>query len=316
MHPLPKELTGRAFTAAEALRGGVPRERLRRKDIVALGAGVYAVRVFVARRTPRETLQLKAAALLRERPDAWLSHSSAAQIHGLWLPNRLLTDHRLHLSHAPEPGLWTRRQGVCGHRVSAGAQNVTTRGGVRVSSPGRTWLDLASLCSVRELIILGDQLVRLPYQRFESRREPHTTPEELAALVDRSRGVPGRRRCLAALTWVRVGADSIQETLLRLALIRAGLPEPELQVPAQPGHRWSPRADLGYPVRKIAIQYEGDTHFTPQQQRADQRRDNIFLAEGWKVLRFNSEDSREGFQRAAAQVRAALGGLGRNSAPQ
>ncbi|WP_133725635.1 hypothetical protein [Nesterenkonia aurantiaca] len=307
MHTLPKELTGRAFTAAEALRGGVPRERLRRKDIVALGAGVYAVQVLIAQRTPRETLQLKAAALLRERPDAWLSHSSAAQIHGLWLPDRLLTDHRLYLSHAPEPGLWTRRQGVCGHRVALRPQDVTTRGSLRLSTPGRTWLDVAPLCNERELIILGDQLVRPPYQRFEGRREPHAALEELAALLDRSRGVPGRRRCLVALTWVRVGADSIQETLLRLALIRAGLPEPELQVPAQPGYRWSPRADLGYPAPKIAIQYEGDTHFTPQQQRADQRRDNIFLAEGWRVLRFNSEDSREGFQRAVAQVRAALG---------
>lgn len=176
-----------------------------------------------------------------------------------------------------------------------------------MSSPARTWLDVASLCSVRELIILGDQLVRPPYPRFEARTAPHATPEALAALLGRSRGAPGRRRCLAALTWVRVGADSVQETLLRLVLIQAGLPEPELQVPAQPGFRWSPRADLGYPALKIAIQYEGDTHFTPQQQRADQRRDNIFLAEGWRVLRFNSEDSREGFQRAAAQVRAALG---------
>ncbi|WP_106122304.1 endonuclease domain-containing protein [Nesterenkonia sandarakina] len=63
---------------------------------------------------------------------------------------------------------------------------------------------------------------------------------------------------------------------------------------------------MAYQAWKIAIQYEGDTHFTPEQQRADQRRDNIFIAEGWRVLRFNAEDAREGFQRAVAQVRAAL----------
>lgn len=306
MHALPKELTAHAFTAAEALRWGVPRERLRRRDVVALGSGVYAVQALADRHSPCATLRLKADALLRERPDAWASHSTAAQVHGLWLPGRLLRDHRLHLSHALEPDSYTRRQGVCGHRVALRPQDVTTREGLRLSTPARTWLDLASLCSVRELIIMGDQLVRHPYPRFEGRTAPHATRGELRVLLEESRGVPGRRRCLTALEWIRVGADSVQETLLRLALIRAGLPEPELQVPAKPQSRWSPHADLAYPAWKIAIQYEGDTHFTREQQRADQRRDNIFIAEGWRVLRFNAEDAREGFQRAVAQVRAAL----------
>ncbi|GAA1149479.1 hypothetical protein GCM10009672_22230 [Nesterenkonia lutea] len=157
-----------------------------------------------------------------------------------------------------------------------------------------------------ELIILGDQLVRRPYPKFDGRSKAHATIQELQALLDHSHGAPGRRRCLAALGSIRMGSDSVQETLLRLALVRAGLPEPELQVPAQPGRRSSPRADLGYPAWKIAIQYEGDTHFTPVQQRADQRRDNVFLAAGWLVLRFNLEDSREGFAQAAEQVRAAI----------
>lgn len=306
MQALPPELTGQAFTAGSAQRAGVTRARLQRGDILALGSGVYAPKALAESTSAREKLQLKAHALLQDWPDAWVSHASAALLHGFWLPQRLIDDPDLHLSHPGQTQAWVRRRGVCGHRVSARAQDVIAHRGLRVSSPMRTWLDVAGLCSVRELIIIGDQLVRSPYPRFESRTEPHATIEELATLLDQCRGVPGRRRCLTALTEVRVGADSVQETLLRLALIRAGLPEPELQVPAQPGIRWSPCADLGYPALKLAIQYEGDTHFTPQQQRADQRRDNIFLAEGWRVLRFNSDDSREGFQRAAAQVRSAL----------
>lgn len=306
MHVLPQQLTERAFTAAEALRQGVPRDRLRRKDVVALGVGVYAVRALAEGRTPLELLQLQAGALLQQWPDAWVSHASAANLHGLWLPQRLLDDPSVHLSHPARAHTWVRRHGICGHRVSLRPQDVVARGGLRLSTPARTWLDVAGLCSVRELIIMGDQLVRHPYPRFEGRRVPHSTVEDLGELLTETPGAPGRRRCLAALQWTRVGADSVQETLLRLALIRAGLPEPELQVPAQPGFRWSPCADLGYRASKVAIQYEGDTHFTPERQRADQRRDNVFLAEGWRVLRFNSEDSREGFQRAVAQVRAAL----------
>ncbi len=306
MDVLPPQLTRRAFTAAEAFREGIPRERLRRRDILALGSGVHVARALAECLTPGETLEMKAEALLRDRPEMWVSHTTAAEIHGLWLPDRFLRDGRLHLTHPARPDVWPRRKGVCGHRVSLRPQDVVTRGALRVTTPARTWLDLARDCTVRDLIIIGDQLVRQPYPRFEGRVEPHATVAELRHLLEESPGTPGRRRCLTALPWVRVGADSVQETLLRLALIRAGLPEPELQVPAQPGFRWSPRADLGYPALKIAIQYDGETHFTPNQQRADQRRDNVFLAEGWRVLRFNQDDSREGFQRAVVQVRAAL----------
>lgn len=307
MRALPQELTGQAFTAGAAQRAGLSRARLQRGDIIALGSGVYAPKALAQNGSTRQKLQLKGAALLQEWPEAWVSHASAAHLHGLWLPQRLLDDPSVHISHPADARAWARRRGVCGHRVSFRTQDIVDCDGLKVSSPARTWLDVARLCSARELIMLGDQLVRHPYPRFDGRTEPHATVAELAALLDHSRGTPGRRRCLTALQWIRVGADSVQETLLRLALVRAGLPEPELQVPAQPEFRWSPRADLGYPALKLAIQYEGDTHFTPQQQRADQRRDNVFLGEGWRVLRFNSEDSREGFQRAVVQVRAALG---------
>lgn len=236
----------------------------------------------------------------------WVSHNTAAEIYGLWLPDRLAMDERIHLSHPASPDLWTRREGVGGHRVLVRPQDVMQRGNLRMSSPARTWLDLGRLCTVRELIILGDQLVRHPRPRFDGRFAPHATLLELQTLLEESPGTPGRRRCLVALQWIRVGADSVQETLLRLALIRAGLPEPELQVPAQPQFRWSLCADLGYPALKIAIQYDGETHFTPKQQRADQRRDNVFLTEGWRVLRFNQHDAREGFERAVGQVSSAL----------
>ena len=306
MDPLPRCFARRAFTAAEAVREGVSRERLRRKDIVALGSGVYAARALGESSTPLQMLQLKADALLRGRTEMWISHVSAAKVQGLWLPARLLNDDRIHLSQPPEPHVRERRDGVCGHRVSVRPTDLTTSNSLRLTTPARTWLDVASSCTVRELIVLGDQLVRHPYPRFEGRTQPHASPADLKNLLAETKGTAGRRRCLTALTWIRVGADSVQETLLRLALIRAGLPEPELQVPALPGSKGSPRTDLGYPGLKIAIQYEGDTHFTPQQQRADQRRDNIFLAEGWVVLRFNVEDAREGFRYAVKQVRATL----------
>lgn len=306
MRPLPPELTGRAFTAAEAATFGVSRHRLRRKDIKTLGSGVHAPRAFAERLDDVALLRAKAAALIVEQSDAWISHASAARLHGLWLPRALRDDPRLHLSRPAGPDAWTRRRGVCGHRVQVSDGDVVRVGGVPTSSPARAWLDVAGRCSEHQLIIMGDQLIRTPYLRYEGRSTPHATLPGLRGMLDDARGVPGRRRCLAALERMRVGADSVQETRLRLALVDAGLPEPALQVPAVPGDPFSPRADLGYPELKIAIQYEGETHFTPEQHRADQRRDNVFYGEGWTVLRVNVEDHRDGFAAIVAQVAALL----------
>ncbi|GAA3281063.1 hypothetical protein [Nesterenkonia halobia] len=306
MHALPQELAGRAFTAAAAAEHGVSRDRLTRSDVVALGSGVHAPRAFAERLDDVALLRAKAAALIVEQPGAWISHASAARLHGLWLPRALRDDPRLHLSRPAGPDTWTRRRGVSGHRVQVSDGDVVRVGGVPMSSPARAWLDVAGRCSEHQLIIMGDQLIRTPYLRYEGRSIPYATLPGLRGMLDDARGVPGRRRCLAALERMRVGADSVQETRLRLALVDAGLPEPALQVPAVPGDPFSPRADLGYPELKIAIQYEGETHFTPEQHRADQRRDNVFYGEGWTVLRVNVEDHRDGFAAIVAQVAALL----------
>lgn len=306
MHALVQELAGRAFTAAAAAAHGVSRDRLTRSDVVALGSGVHALRAFAERFDDDALLRAKAAALIAERPDAWVSHASAARLHGLWLPRALRDDTRLHLSRPAGPDTWTRRRGVCGHRMQVRDGDVVRVGGLPASSPARAWLDVAGRCGEHELIIMGDQLIRTPYLRYEGRSTPFATVPGLREMLDDARGAPGRRRCLAALERMRIGADSVQETRLRLALVDAGLPEPALQVPAVPGDRFSPRADLGYPELKIAIQYEGETHFGPEQQRADQRRDNVFHGEGWTVLRVNVEDHRDGFAAIVAQVAALL----------
>ncbi|WP_395940315.1 hypothetical protein [Arthrobacter sp. U41] len=72
--------------------------------------------------------------------------------------------------------------------------------------------------------------------------------------------------------------------LLRLALIAAGLPEPELQLRMVPGDPHSPAADLGYRSQRIAIQYNGGHHLTREQQSRDNRRDETFNAAGWRYL--------------------------------
>ena len=105
---------------------------------------------------------------------------------------------------------------------------------------------------------------------------------------------------------MRVGADSAPESLLRLAITDAGLPEPELQVPLRTGDARSPSADLGYRHRRIAIQYDGGHHLGDAQIFSDRRRDKAFESAGWTVLVFGKEDLADDFQRAVAKIKRAV----------
>lgn len=298
---LPVELQTHAFTREDLSGWQLDQERARRRDILRLAHGV-----FVSASAQWDSL-MTARELAQALPDCWISHFTAARFYAWQPPRRLGEEDTIHLSQSRESNRRIRRPEVISHRQSAYAQDLLTEGGARITSPARTWLDLASALTEVELICFGDHLVRIPYPAFEGRTEPFATLGELSETLTRVSGVQGRRRACEALEQVRVGADSGAETRLRLALVDAGLPEPSLQVPLDPRSPRTRCADLGYPELKIAIQYEGLTHFTPEQAKADQRRDNAFLAQGWIVLRFNDRDYVQGFASAVRQVRGALG---------
>ena len=102
----------------------------------------------------------------------------------------------------------------------------------------------------------------------------------------RVRGRRGTRTLRAALPLLRDGADSRAETLLRLALADAGVPEPEVNPLLMLSDGSTVRPDLVWREARVCVQYEGDHHRTdPQQWRRDIERDRRMQAEGWIVLR-------------------------------
>ncbi|WP_422933565.1 endonuclease domain-containing protein [Sinomonas sp. P47F7] len=105
---------------------------------------------------------------------------------------------------------------------------------------------------------------------------------------------------------MRVGSDSVPETLLRLALVYAGLPEPELQISLSPGNPYSPSGDMGYRELKIVVQYEGSCHDTEAQRLADARRDRSFREAGWIVIHVRLDDLREDFRGVVRLIKAAI----------
>jgi hypothetical protein len=250
-------------------------------------------------------LEPAARALSDISPGAWISHVTAARLRCQVLPPWLADSTELHLS-KPKRLPSARRKGVFGHTVLANGDEIETVDGIRLSTRSRTWLDLARRLPLKDLVCMGDQLIRIPRFEFEGRTAPFDTLQGLRVLVLRHPNLQGVVRAREALDLMRVGADSAPETMLRLAMVDAGLPEPELQLTLRSGDQSSPSADLGYRARRIAIQYDGGHHLTEAQIFSDKRRDKAFEAAGWTVLTVKKDDLADGFQDVITRIKRAI----------
>lgn len=296
---LPVSLVSSPFTLESARAAGVQPNRLRRADVAHVSRGLY--------RPTGWSFELEAAAraLSAASPGAWISHVTAARIHSQFLPPWLSDSTELHLS-KPRSLPEVRRRGVIGHAVLAWEDEVETVDGIRITSRSRTWLDMARRLSQNELVCMGDQLIRVPRVEFENRTEPFDTLKGLRSLVARHPNLQGVVRARAALERMRVGADSAPESLLRLAMLDGGLPEPQLQLPLRDSDTTGPTADLGYRQRRLAIQYDGGHHLLEAQIFSDKRRDKAFEAAGWTVVVFDRNDLADGFARAIREIKRAM----------
>ena len=296
---LPTHLAGAPFTFTSAMAAGVTPSRLRRNDVVHVSRGLYRPSAWSFE------LEDAARALSEVSPGAWVSHVTAARLHCQLLPPWLSDSTELHLS-KPKQLPQVRRRGVIPHNVIASEDEIETVEGIRMSTRSRTWLDLARRLSLADLVCVGDQIIRIPRAQFEDRSEPYDTLEGLRALVERHPNLQGIVRAREALELMRVGADSAPESLLRLAMLDANLPEPDLQVALRPGDPASPTADLGYRYRQLAMQYDGGHHLLEAQQFSDRRRDKAFESAGWTVIVFGKADVRDGFERATGIIKRHL----------
>ena len=90
-------------------------------------------------------------------------------------------------------------------------------------------------------------------------------------------------RC--ALTLYDAGAQSPQETWLRLLIIGAGFPKPQTQIPVAVGGRAKYYLDMGWADLKIAVEYDGDHYRTDRSQFArDITRLEELAALGWVII--------------------------------
>ncbi|MEV7607774.1 DUF559 domain-containing protein [Paenarthrobacter sp. NPDC089322] len=298
--PTLSPLASAPFTLDQVKAAGLQHAKVRKRaSVEGVSQGIYRPADW------KFDLASAARALSAASPGAWISHVTAARLHGLYLPSWLADSNELHLS-KPRKLPSVRRRGVIGHTVLVHDSEIEFTQAMWMSTRSRTWLDLARRLPLNDLVCIGDQLIRVPRPQLEGRDAPFTTIEALRTMVEGHKNLQGVTRAREALELMRVGADSAPESLLRLAMLDAGIAEPELQVQLRVNDPFSPSADLGFRERRLAIQYDGGHHLEEEQVHSDRRRNKAFVSAGWTVLIFGKDDLADGFNKATREIKRAL----------
>ncbi|HLR27580.1 MAG TPA: DUF559 domain-containing protein [Ruania sp.] len=292
--PLPDPFLNTSFAVGTAQNGGLTRSRLRANDLTTPFHGVRShglnLDSFVDRcRACQE----------RMHPEQFFSHTTAAHLLGLPLPGRLRDTELEVTSLAPRRPM--RTAGVRGHEMSASSEHrLWVVDGLRTVDPVSAWLQLAPRLDVRALVVAGDALLR--------RQRPYASATEVTRRVRNNRGRRGQIDLNAALGLLRANTDSPRETELRLDIVAAGLPEPEVnpRIFAADG-RFIAYGDLAYSEYKVLVEYDGEQHRTSDQQFGrDVARLNALIAEGWIVIRVTKAHWASRHEVSIPEIRRAL----------
>jgi hypothetical protein len=120
--------------------------------------------------------------------------------------------------------------------------------------------------------------------------------------------VSSSHRAPRAASLVRADVDSPMETRIRLLIVFAGLPEPQVNFILRIADgEWRWRFDLCYPEYKLIIEYDGRQHaFDSGQWIHDLERREWLDQDGWRMIIVVSEDIYVHPLRTLQRVKAAL----------
>lgn len=231
------------------------------------------------------------------------SHATALMLLGAELPSRIArrTRDELHACSSRQEERCTLL-GVTPHVWSWSFDMQVPYSGLTCVGPCTAWAQLAGELTLEELVVLGDSLMRRdPQLRLAS-------SDDFAAMLSATGKFPGKRRCQLAMRLMRNGTDSSRETLTRLALVRHGLPCPQVNAAIPAGSGGAMHLDMSYPKQRIAIEYQGTQHDTDlHQARLDRGRRDFLRTRGWMWLEpdnriFLSESQCEEFVMNAAML--------------
>jgi hypothetical protein len=309
MHPALRSIAESrlgVFTSAEARRAGYRpdemRSALRSGSWRWLRRGVYMATAdwsSIAGDARLRHIVDCIAVAVSLAPGPVVSHASAARVHRLLVPST--DDGVVRLTDVDQ---WREGRGYRVARAALPPSDVVSSAGFSLTAPARTLVDCAREWSLADAVISMD-----------------------AALHDRLVTRLGLQTAvLAATHWVGIGtaaralgladgrAESPLESRGRLALVGAGLPQPELQVDLYGPQGWVARVDAWYDEAAVAVEFDGRVKYMdPRDGRSpgevlwrEKRREDAMRELGVRVVRIVDADVSRGLRPLAARVAGLL----------
>jgi very-short-patch-repair endonuclease len=172
-------------------------------------------------------------------------------------------------------------EGLLVHRTALYPGEIKEVNGLRVTSPVRTAYDLARRGDLVERVVAVDRLANV--HRF--------SPDLLLHFTARYRRARGNDLIPYVLAYADRRACSPMETRLRMLIVQAGLPTPEVQWVVQDEHaRTAVWLDLAWPDEMIGVEYEGEGHIDPDQVLRDIGRYTGLVDKGWRIYRYTKRE--------------------------
>ena len=235
------------------------------------------------------------AAQLPLADDAVLSHATAAAILGLPLPVWLADKRVIHVT-APRTSNRPRRRDIHTHHASLLATECAEVDGFRVTSPARTYTDVAYQLKIPELVAFGDAMMR----KFG------TSERELLATILRRKRYPGRLKARQCVDLLDPRAESPKESELRIMLRDGGLPPPSINPDILDKHgQFLARGDIAFEEFRVLVEYDGAYHAERNQRAHDAARRAALREHDWIVVEIVGEDMKHP-GRVISRVRRAL----------
>lgn len=268
---IPAPLVGGPFTTATARRVGIGRGVLAGKRFRQLFRGVW-----VAADVELTFRVVLAAARLALPADVIVTHTSAMRLYGL----EPRTGRHPDVEFSTNATTVTMQRGIRLHR-RGGRLRPAWIDGFPVTGPERTFVDCATRLTFVELVQLGDWLIQAGHTTFDSLVQ--------YCLDSHLHGVRRARRVVA---YVRDSVESPMETVIRLMIVFARLPEPACNVDIllEDGE-FLARGDLLLARWMVLVEYDGWYHERDGRQRQhDIHRRERLEAAGWTVIAITSTD--------------------------
>ena len=277
--PIPSELRSQPFTRAQALGLGLSDQALRGSRFTRLVRGVY-----VCADVPKTFQTYLRAGQLLLGDGARATHVTGLRCYGVELGSMLPVRFASEQPHRSRCD-WVRVI----RRMRLGDSDG------QALRPEQCWVDACLDLDLVDAVIAADWLMH----------NSATTLNRLTQWVEATDNWEGIRNARVALPYVRENVRSPRETVTRLLLVMAGLPEPDrCNLDVYESDRILGCGDLVWLAYLLVVEYDGSDHRSAERHSDDVDREARFRAAGLEVTRVTGRDLSDRFA-LARRLRAA-----------